>query len=1226
MADIHQFDNFMSVAFGLKVTVEGLQDFVANSLRTTHRDIYVKLSLGYCNVDCSRKFGRVFGRWCTVCLDWKKELHNLNRFKTHWERINWKDIDTIDFPLSSEEMAKVFVQDFKSVRQGLLQDLGALMSLFKNMKTYNAMISDQTISNVQRTRNQNFAHNYTVFLHDVEKTQSINSLITLLRVPEIRSTESSKKALADLEDLKLNQRIPERLLQQSSAEEVVTSVQLLTESSQNEIVRVFFQQRFGNMLTLRHDGTKNNDILKKRSNSKSCSLAVQLLIYIFLLASFVTLTALLLNGQFSTFDEQYEGNFFMRFEENWQSYLDFDLYVEELKNQSMVGREWLLPILESKLDQPNKGILLTADMGFGKSSIVSNIVCAKQDSVWRQLKKRVLAYHMCRYDVISSSKPDIFIKNLVGIIVKKIPELGNSILSDDRALDFLYSVRCREDPVGCLEFSLLNPLNNKWKENSYIIIIDAIDECQTAEGHSLQDLLYKKMQFFPNNVKFFITSRNIEQITHKFKMLETVSLDNYTQENLKDVRAYIDKTRKLTDKDITKLTKVSGGNFLHVKLFLNYCIQKGSCNYDYIPDTLERIYVLNFERVFREKGLFDEFLDMFAVLCSLQHPIDEDQLLDVSGIKTNAKVRARQILGNELGHFLKISDGRLSFQHKSLVDFLTNSSRRHLSFYIDIKRGHKLFAGYLLQSLNLTESNSLLEVVHHVALAKDVDFEAMLINHASDLNHGQQVISSELLLKVVSEYDSYDTVKLTIRLARINASNVNEEELSLSAFIAIANEHEGSFRACLENGANISYIHDPLFWYASGDYSYICKYIYFCKYSLLHLSAQRGYLKIAEILMEKQISLLYLNNSLGLNAFQLAAEHGHTSIMKLFLKYNSTLADFYSLHQSTLRGEFKAVKMLLDYVDDLCQPCLEFPKVPKIYRSYLQYNLTSETSQIKYQMTHRYETWSVNLNNLFICESALNAAVRNGYLDIVKLLLAKSNVTVSCPTFDGSIPLMTAVVYNQTEIFKILYEAGSNTYQRCHSFRNADLTIMVTYPLENDTFLNVSVTDFKQPCPPFAGVEHLIAIYDNLDIIHFTNEKEYHSWYSGDIDGVTPFHYAFCHNSINFMNYIILRNNFVFPLADIKSHNGSSPFHSAAICKSTALFHYLNPNKNNQYNKIPDVIDNENRSILQYAFLQPLHGEDLVKLDYIGHDAFTSSMLHVIEVSNHNALHKDIYG
>ncbi|CAG2247292.1 unnamed protein product [Mytilus edulis] len=422
----------------------------------------------------------------------------------------------------------------------------------------------------------------------------------------------------------------------------------------------------------------------------------------------------------------------------------------------------------------------------------------------------------------------------------------------------------------------------------------------------------------------------------------------------------------------------------------------------------------------------------------------------------------------------------ISFQHKSLVDFLTNSSRKHLNFYIDIKRGHQLFAKYLLQSLNLTESNSLLEVVHHVALSKDVDLKFLLMNQAKDLNHGQHVIGTELLFNVVTEYDSYDTVQLTMKLIRLNASNINEEKLSQSAFTALANDHKESFRACLEHGANISYIHDPIVLSATDDYAYVCKYVYFCQYSLLHLTAQKGYLKIAKALIEKQISLLYLNNSLGLNAFQLAAEHGHTSIMKLFLKYNSSLADFYSLYQSALQGEYIAVKLQLGYVNDVCKPCEVFPGFLNIDKTLLRYNITSKTSGSSYQETHQFENWYVKLGHSSMCESALNGAIRNGHVKIAKLLITKSNDTLDCPTFGGNVPLMTAVMFNQTEIFKILYEAGANILQRCHDMQNVNLTYR--YLMENQYFHNITITStrFEQSCPPYGGVEHLEAIYDNL--------------------------------------------------------------------------------------------------------------------------------------------------
>ncbi|XP_052070270.1 uncharacterized protein LOC127709026 isoform X3 [Mytilus californianus] len=320
--------------------------------------------------------------------------------------------------------------------------------------------------------------------------------------------------------------------------------------------------------------------------------------------------------------------------------------------------------------------------------------------------------------------------------------------------------------------------------------------------------------------------------------------------------------------------------------------------------------------------------------------------------------------------------------------------------------------------------------------------------------------------------------------------------------------------------------------------------------------------------------------------------------MKLFLKYNSSFADFYSLYQSALQGEYAAVEMILGYIDDMCQPC-----VPEIYTELLEYNLTSETGQIKFHGLHQYEKWFVNLDNVFNCESALNAAVRNGYVDIMKLLISKSIYTVNCPSFDGSIPLMTAVKYNQTELFKILFVVGTNKLHRCRNMKDVDLF----YLIKKNNF-HLRIKNFKQFCPTFGGVEHLLALYDNLDIIQFAREKGNYSWYSRDIDGVTPIHYAFCHNSIKFLKYIVLGKRLSYLRANLRSNNGSSPFHSAAICKSTALFYFFNPNKNNKYNIIPDVMDNENRSILHYAFLQPLNSEDLVKIDYLGHDAFTSSM------------------
>ncbi|CAG2252921.1 unnamed protein product [Mytilus edulis] len=282
-------------------------------------------------------------------------------------------------------------------------------------------------------------------------------------------------------------------------------------------------------------------------------------------------------------------------------------------------------------------MLLSADMGFGKSTIVSNIVCADPMSIWYSIRQQVLVYHICRYDVISSSKPEVFIRNLAGAVVRDIPEIGNAILSDDMALDFLYG-KCSIDPVACLEFSVLNKLKYKNDARKYLIIIDAIDECETSGGTDLVDLLYKKIPFFPDNFQFLITSRNIERLLYKFKELEHTDLQLYEQQNLQDIRLYLEKTKQMTNEEIVKFTKISGRNFLHVKLYLQYCKDLITAVCDVIPESLEKIYILNFERVFGKKGdLFEEFICIFEVLCSLQNSINENKLFNVAGLRSKEK-------------------------------------------------------------------------------------------------------------------------------------------------------------------------------------------------------------------------------------------------------------------------------------------------------------------------------------------------------------------------------------------------------------------------------------------------------------------------------------------------------------------------------------------------------------------------------------------------------------
>lgn len=204
-------DNYVSVLLGLRYIVNGLQDFVTDKLRNKQMEIKQKCTLGRCQLNCSRKFGKSFSRWCDTCKHWKLELHPLNRFFTHWDHIKWNKIDSIDFSQSFEEMGTVFVRDLYPFRRGVLKDFGALLSLIRNATLFN--INSQTIDEMLRIRNSYCAHNYSAELHEQDKNICLDVFVRFLKIPEINFTKSGKNALHCIETLRLCPGLPNNILQ-----------------------------------------------------------------------------------------------------------------------------------------------------------------------------------------------------------------------------------------------------------------------------------------------------------------------------------------------------------------------------------------------------------------------------------------------------------------------------------------------------------------------------------------------------------------------------------------------------------------------------------------------------------------------------------------------------------------------------------------------------------------------------------------------------------------------------------------------------------------------------------------------------------------------------------------------------------------------------------------------------------------------------------------------------
>jgi hypothetical protein len=190
-----------------------------------------------------------------------------------------------------------------------------------------------------------------------------------------------------------------------------------------------------------------------------------------------------------------------------------------------------------------------------------------------------------------------------------------------------------------------------------------------------------------------------------------------------------------------------------------------------------------------------------------------------------------------------------------------------------------------------------------------------------------------------------------------------------------------------------------------------------------------------------------------------------------------------------------------------------------------------------------------------------------------------------CTTYNGKTPLMTAVKYNQTEIFKILHYKNSTMSLKCeHSFNIFDIYFQSKLDISERAGL------ITERCPSGASVVHLLAMHGNSDMLSFMYQSGFSDWDLTDTENATPLHYAFCHNTNFFITAAHeLKLNFT-----ARTLNMSTIFHSAAICKGLSL--YQNSRNDYKYKlNVTDVVDKDGRSILHYSMLMPLDKDGRVR-------------------------------
>ncbi|MBD2534676.1 NACHT domain-containing protein [Nostoc flagelliforme FACHB-838] len=399
----------------------------------------------------------------------------------------------------------------------------------------------------------------------------------------------------------------------------------------------------------------------------------------------------------------------------------FERDIERL-TEGFTGREWVFKEIDRWLQQENERFfILTGEPGVGKSAITAHLI---------QTRKDIVAYHLCQAAELETLKPGRILRSLTDQLMETVPDYGLALLNTIKATleaDVKIQVKQasdskirevyienlnpsdleKEDLENVLDILIRAPLaalpkiydeRQKLAPKRAIFLIDALDVAVSTEDAAQDDedivtLLATLLEdeSLPSWVRFILTSRPDRRVLREFEPLQSYKLEEMSQQNLADIRHYIQKrvaepafynqleaAQMSCQTLVDQLTQLSKGNFRYVRFLLDD-LEAGKHllnNLPILPESLAETYAKDLSKWFSVDELTERCQEILKVLAKAQEPLTEDQLVSLTGIRPRL-VRQdlwglRQFL--DIGCIKEGEDTHETFAifHPSLREYLLN--------------------------------------------------------------------------------------------------------------------------------------------------------------------------------------------------------------------------------------------------------------------------------------------------------------------------------------------------------------------------------------------------------------------------------------------------------------------------------------------------------------------------------------------------------------------------
>ncbi|XP_045173059.2 uncharacterized protein LOC123534734 [Mercenaria mercenaria] len=1114
--------NFKCALVALSVTGQALENVTETKLQAVHDTMKRKYgALKPCSQQCS-KTQRNINKWCSTCELWRIELQSYITGQGTSTRTDWDKMKSWEWPQHHRNIAEVFTATGWNTSNLNLKDVSTSLSLWQRCKEFPRHFVQYSKS-LQKARNNLFhVHASSLCLTSDEMKSIFRAIYKVLNhgdvIPLIQNHNEVASAIKDLEQGNLH----------GHEEEASKALKEIAGTNKEILAKI--------------------DKLEKKTNM-NYSILVFAIISVFL--SFIYT----LNVRNADDDEKRLVDLTNRSNQClpekshrlFKSGINMEGYL--VRDNQFVGRDWLFDALAEKIVNASKGrgVVMVADMGYGKSAVVAHMVCSKESDVSFKLRKRLVAYHICKFDVQLSKRSNTFIKRIASMIAQRFAQFAKLLERERACLENYDSDTCEQDPFGCMDQCLIDPLQKAQinQNEIYIIAIDALDECENNDGDNvIFDLLNSdRMKQIPYIFKFIITSRNITEYNALDTDFSFMMLRDNDDLNLKDIHSFIYASNhtKVIKNQVSSIHNIS--NFLLASNIMNTpsSFEEGN----QIPKSIYRFYGQLFQRLFGKQ--YDQPKSILEVVCASLIPPTENYVRQITQSSTNITKEQFSAVMGKFQHILPFSGAELHFTHMSLKNWLISKSSG--KYELDIKRGHMRHALFQFDDLNRDIPVDLVDISIHISYASSRGklMEMFHRINQSKLNE-YKTWSNELPLhRLVKQCDCVEAIQLLHYHFR-DVNELNQAGMS-PLYLAASLGRTKIFQYLSMHNADI---HFRLRSYSDVIHLRLAAEIAFKDrhwgYGVMDIAAQNNHIDIIRDILVKDVTAsryhFFKMNGLNLLPIHLACKVGHINIVQLIVEHRSDMLDNFCLYFASETGNIDVVEFALSQgIKDTCRTCTEhFYWVPKNKRR-IQGNdlLSDEGYSVKDYVLF-------DDSHLISCETALHAAVRENRTSIVKVLILQPSNALSCTDRSGRTPLISAIVYNRREIFhQIIHRLRFDVHHKCQQPKYiADISQLSEIEQSN---LQSSMCDSE------SSVLHIAAKYDRLWVFQEIKQMGVH-WAEipRDGEGCHTVHKAACHGSLRVLDYIM---SVEVNILHLHCANGSDPLHLALACGSFEAVNFI---------------------------------------------------------------------